>query len=102
MQNVFTGAVAKQYDEGCAEISTPEALAPMLDVLEGLAGGGAALEFAIGTGRVGLLLAQRGVPLTGIELSEDMVAELRRKPGGDTLPVVIGDMGTTKVPGTYS
>ena len=101
MQNVFTGAVAKRYDEDCAEISTPEALAPMLDVLEELAGGGAALEFAIGTGRVGLLLAQRGVPVSGIELSEDMVAELRRKPGGDTLPVVIGDMATTKVPGTY-
>jgi SAM-dependent methyltransferase len=102
MQNVFTGAVAERYDEDCAEISTPEALAPMLDVLEELAAGGAALEFAIGTGRVGLLLAQRGVPVSGIELSEDMVAELRRKPGGDLLPVVVGDMATTTVPGTYS
>ena len=102
MQNVFTGEVAQRYDEDCAEISTPEALAPMLGVLEELAGGGAALEFAIGTGRVGLLLAQRGVPVSGIELSEDMVAELRRKPGGDALPVVVGDMATTRVPGTYS
>jgi SAM-dependent methyltransferase len=102
MQNVFTGVVAERYDEDCAEISTPEALAPMLDVLEGLAGGGDALELAIGTGRVGLPLAARGVSVTGIELSEDMVAELRRKPGGDSLPVVVGDMATTTVPGTYS
>jgi len=74
----------------------------MLDVLEELAGGGAALEFAIGTGRVGLPLAARGVPVSGIELSEDMVAELRRKPRGRDLPVVIGDMATTTVDGTYS
>lgn len=102
MQNVFTGVVAARYDEDCAEISTPEALAPMLDVLEELAVGGPALEFAVGTGRVGLPLASRGVPVTGIELSEDMVAELRRKPGGEALPVVVGDMATTRVPGTFS
>ena len=102
MQNVFTGEVAARYDEDCADISTEDALAPMLDVLEELAGGGAALEFAIGTGRVGLSLAARGVPVTGIELSEDMLAELRRKPGGEALAVVIGDMATTTVAGTYS
>src|SRR5665647_410703 len=102
MQNVFTGDVAARYDEDCASIATPEALGPMLDVLEELAGGGAALEFAIGTGRVGLPLAARGVPVSGIELSEDMVAELRRKPRGRDLPVVIGDMATTTVDGTYS
>ena len=102
MQNVFTGIVAQRYDEDCAEISTPEALGPMLDVLQELAGGGAALELAIGTGRVGLPLAARGVPVTGIELSEDMVAELRRKPAGDALPVVVGDMATARVPGSYS
>lgn len=102
MQNVFTGEVAANYDADCADISTPEALKPMLDVLEGLAAGGRALELAIGTGRVGLLLAARGVPVTGIELSEDMVAELRAKPGADAVPVVIGDMATTRVPGTYN
>ena len=101
MQNVFTGVVAERYDEDCAEISTPEALAPMLDVLQELAGGGPALELAIGTGRVGLPLAARGVPVSGIELSEDMVAELRRKPGGDAMDVVVGDMATVRVPGTY-
>ncbi len=102
MQNVFTGEVAANYDADCAEISTPEVLKPMLDVLEGLAAGGRALELAIGTGRVGLLLAARGVPVTGIELSEDMVAELRAKPGADAVPVIIGDMATTRVPGTYN
>jgi len=99
---VFTGVVAERYDEDCAEISTAEALAPMLGVLEELAAGGSALEFAIGTGRVGLPLAARGVPVSGIELSEDMVAELRRKPGGDAIAVTIGDMATTRVPGTHS
>jgi SAM-dependent methyltransferase len=102
MQNVFTGEVAATYDADCAEISTPEALAPILDVLEELAAGGRALEFAIGTGRVGLPLAARGVPVTGIELSADMVAELRAKPGADAVPVTIGDMATTRVPGSYS
>jgi SAM-dependent methyltransferase len=102
MQNVFIGEVAESYDEDCAAISTPEALAPMLDVLEELASGGPALEFAIGTGRVGLPLAARGVKVTGIELSEDMVAQLRRKSGGDSLPVVVGDMATTRVGGGFS
>jgi len=102
MQNVFMGVVAARYDEDCASISTEEALSPMLDVLEELAAGGAALEFAIGTGRVGLPLAARGVPVSGIDLSEDMVDELRRKPGGDALPVIIGDMATTRIPGSYT
>jgi SAM-dependent methyltransferase len=102
MQNVFTGEVAAKYDADSAEISTLEALAPMLDVLEELADGGAALEFAIGTGRVGLPLAARGVRVTGIELSEDMVAELRSKPGADAVPVTVGDMATTRVSGSYA
>lgn len=102
MQNVFVGEVAARYDQDCAAISTAEALAPMLDALARLAAGGPALEFAIGTGRVGLPLAARGVPVSGIELSEDMVAQLRRKPGGNDLPVTIGDMATTRVPGAFS
>lgn len=101
MQNVFVGEVAARYDQDCAEISTPEALAPMLDALVRLADGGPALEFAIGTGRVGLPLAARGVPVSGIELSEDMVAELRRKPGGEAVRVTIGDMATARVAGEF-
>lgn len=102
MQNVFIGEVAATYDADCADVSTEEALAPMLATLVQLAAGGEALELAIGTGRVALPLAARGVPVTGIELSADMVAELRRKPGGDAIPVTLGDMATTRVPRTYS
>lgn len=90
---------AARYDEDAAEHFAPDALNPTLDLLERLAEGGPALEFAIGTGRVGIPLAARGIPVTGIELSEPMVAQLRRKIGEDELPVVVGDMATTVVPG---
>ncbi|MGC3993917.1 MAG: class I SAM-dependent methyltransferase [Propionicimonas sp.] len=101
MQNIFTGEVAERYDADCADVSTPEALAPMLDVLVDLADGDPALEFAIGTGRVALPLAARGVPVSGIELSEDMIARLRAKPGGEDVPVVVGDMASARVPGRF-
>ena len=67
-----------------------------------LAGAGPALEFAVGTGRVAVPLRARGVPVTGIELSEPMVAQLRRKVDESALPVVVGDMATTTVPGEFS
>lgn len=67
-----------------------------------LAGDGRALEFAIGTGRVAVPLRERGVPVVGIELSEHMVAVLRHKLDEDTLPVAIGDMATTVVPGEFT
>ncbi|RYH02911.1 MAG: class I SAM-dependent methyltransferase [Alphaproteobacteria bacterium] len=67
-----------------------------------LANGGAALEFAIGTGRVAIPLHTRGVPVTGIELSEPMVAELRAKPESAGIPVVVGDMTSTAVPGPFA
>ncbi|TML53900.1 MAG: class I SAM-dependent methyltransferase [Actinobacteria bacterium] len=70
-----------------------------VDFLEPLAGGGA-LELAIGTGRVAVPLAERGVRVAGIDLSPDMVAELRKKT--DEIPVAIGDMSTTRVEGTFS
>jgi SAM-dependent methyltransferase len=70
--------------------------------LERLAERGPALEFAIGTGRVGIPLAGRGIPVTGIELSRAMVAQLRRKIAADELPVVVGDMATATAPGAGS
>lgn len=82
----------------------PRALDATVDVLADLANGSPALEFAIGTGRVALPLAARGIPVTGIDSSEAMVQRLRAKPGGDgaSIPVTIGDMTTTRVPGAGS
>jgi SAM-dependent methyltransferase len=72
------------------------------EVLAGLAGGGRALEFGIGTGRIALPLARRGVEVHGIDLSRAMVARLRAKPGGEAIPVAIGDIATTTMDGTFS
>jgi SAM-dependent methyltransferase len=98
---VWDEGTAARYDASSAEMFVPEVLDPTLDFLAGLAGSGAALEFAIGTGRVGVPLAARGVPVTGIELSEPMTAQLRQKVDEATLPVVVGDMATTRVPGEF-
>jgi SAM-dependent methyltransferase len=101
LEDHFAGEVAARYDETLGAIASPDVLGPTVDLLAGLAGDGAALELAIGTGRVALPLAARGVPVSGIELSPDMVAQLRAKPGGDAIPVTIGDMATTRVEGVF-
>ena len=77
-------------------------LRPMVDLLTELAGDGPALEFAVGTGRVALPLSKRGIPVSAIELSPHMADRLRAKPGADAVPVTIGDMTTTRVPGTFA
>ena len=92
----FGPDVARQYDD---EPRGDEA--ETVDLLAELAGSGRALELAIGTGRIALPLAERGVPVDGIELSPDMVARLREKPGGDDLTVVMGDMSRVEAPGRY-
>ena len=93
---------ARRYDESSADMFAPEVLGPTVDLLADLAGDGRALELAIGTGRVAVPLAARGVPVAGIELSEPMVDQLRRKVDEDTLPVVVGDMATAQVPGEFA
>ena len=100
--DVWDEETAANYEEGSSEKFASETLDPTVDFLVRLAGSGPALEFAIGTGRVGIPLVQRGVPVTGIELSEPMVAQLRRKIDEGALPVVVGDMATTVVPGQFS
>jgi SAM-dependent methyltransferase len=80
----------------------PDVLGPTVDRLAELAEGGRALELAIGTGRVGVPLSERGVPVTGIELSEPMVGVLRTKVGEETIPVVLGDMATVRAPGEFT
>lgn len=96
---VWGEETAARYDADAASQFAPAVLEPTVDYLERLADGGAALEFAVGTGRVGIPLAARGVPVTGIELSEPMVSRLRCKVHEDQLPVVVGDMATTTVAG---
>jgi SAM-dependent methyltransferase len=80
----------------------PARLDPVVDTLVDLARGGAALEFAIGTGRVALPLRARGVPVQGIELSPHMAEQLRGKPGADAIRITIGDMTTTRVAGQFT
>jgi SAM-dependent methyltransferase len=80
----------------------PAVVDPVVDLLVALAGDGRALELGIGTGRIALPLAHRGVPVHGIELSQAMVAKLRAKPGGEAIGVTIGDFATTAVDGTFS
>ncbi|WP_086055263.1 class I SAM-dependent methyltransferase [Protofrankia coriariae] len=93
---------ARRYDTPGIGMFAPEVLGPAVDRLAALAGDGRALEFAIGTGRVAVPLAERGVPVTGIELSRPMVDRLRAKAGEAAIPVVLGDMATTVVPGEYT
>jgi SAM-dependent methyltransferase len=101
-ENHFGERVAARYDESSPEMFEPEVVEPTVDFLADLAGDGAALELGIGTGRIALPLAQRGVRVHGIDLSEAMVARLRAKPGGADIGVVIGDFATAKVEGTFS
>ena len=98
----FGEDVASQYDESDEPEFDPEVIAATVDFLAGLAGGGRALELAIGTGRIALPLAARGVPVAGIDLSRPMVARLRAKPGADAIEVAIGDYSTTIVDGEFS
>ena len=101
-KDYFGEDVAARYDEGSAEMFEPAVLGPTVDFLAELAGEGAALELGIGTGRVALPLAERGVRVHGIDLSEAMVARLREKPGSETIGVTIGDFATTRVDGRFS
>jgi SAM-dependent methyltransferase len=98
----FDERVAARYDESAAEMFDPAVVDPVVDLLVELAGDGRALELGIGTGRIALPLAQRGVLVHGIELSNAMVARLREKPGGETIAVTIGDFATTTVGATFS
>jgi SAM-dependent methyltransferase len=97
--------IAARYDDESAEMFSEDVVTPAVDFLAGLAGlagRGRALEFAVGTGRLAVPLSRRGVPVTGIDLSEPMVARLRTKVGADDLPVVVGDMATAVVQGSFS
>jgi SAM-dependent methyltransferase len=97
----FGERVAARYDESSAEMFDPAVVDLAVGVLAELAGGGRALELGIGTGRIALPLAERGVAVHGIDLSRAMVARLRAKPGGERIGVTIGDFAATRVDGTF-
>jgi SAM-dependent methyltransferase len=93
--------IAEVYDKTYAAESGPSVLGPIVGLLAELARSEPALEFAAGTGRVALALSARGIAVHGIELSPHMAGQLRAKPGAGAVPVTIGDMTTTRVPGTF-
>jgi SAM-dependent methyltransferase len=98
----FAGPVAARYDATIGEWGDPAVVGAAVDFLAELAGGGGALELGIGTGRIALPLAARGVRVHGIDLSPDMVAQLRAKPGGQEIRVTIGDFATAQADGPFS
>jgi SAM-dependent methyltransferase len=101
-KNYFGERVAERYDETSADMFDPARVDPVVEFLAGLASGGPALELGIGTGRIALPLAKRGIRVHGIDLSEAMVAQLRRKPGADRIGVTIGDFATATVEERFS
>lgn len=99
---IWDDEAARHYDTPGTGMFAPEVLGPAVDRLAELAGDGRALEFAIGTGRVAVPLAERGVPVAGIELSVPMIAQLRTKVDEQAISVVAGDMATARAPGEYA
>lgn len=93
----FDEEAAAHYDETDARADTPDTVA----FLAGLAGDGPALELAVGTGRVALPLAARGIPVDGVDFSPAMIAQMRAKPGGDRITITLGNFADVPVEGTY-
>jgi SAM-dependent methyltransferase len=98
----FDERVAARYDEDEARMFEPAEIVPVVDLLVELAGDGRALELGIGTGRIALPLAERGIPVHGIELSRAMIERLRAKPRGEAVEVTVGDFSTATVDGRFS
>jgi SAM-dependent methyltransferase len=99
---IWDREAAEAYDTPGEGMFAPDVLESTVARLAELARDGRALEFAIGTGRVAIPLAERGVPVTGIELSGPMIEQLRTKADEATIPVIAGDMATTRAPGEYT
>jgi SAM-dependent methyltransferase len=100
--NYFGEQVAETYDESAGDMFDPAVVDPTVTFLADLSGSGPALELGIGTGRIALPLAKRGIPVQGIDLSPEMVARLHAKSGGEDIRVTIGDFAKTKVDGRFS
>lgn len=100
-EDYFGERIAETYEAKWPGLFDPAVVEPVVSFLAGLAGSGAALELGIGTGRIALPLSQRGIRVQGIDLSPAMVAQLRAKPGAESIGVAIGDFATTRVDGTF-
>jgi len=100
-EEIWDAEAAESYDTPGTGMFSPEILNPTVERLAELAGDGPALEFAIGTGRVAMPLSERGVSVTGIELSRPMIDQLRTKVGESAIPVIQGDMATATAPGAF-
>lgn len=100
--NFFDEPVAARYDNASDEMFAPDVVRATVEFLAGLAVSGDALELGIGTGRIALPLSQRGIRVHGVDLSPEMVARLRQKPGADAIEVTMGDFSTAKVGKRFS
>jgi SAM-dependent methyltransferase len=100
--NYFDGPVARRYDRDATAMFDPSLVTPAIDFLAARAGAGPVLELGIGTGRLALPLQERGVEVHGIDLSPEMLDELRRKPGADRLHLTVGDFATTELTTTFT
>jgi SAM-dependent methyltransferase len=101
-EGYFGERVAAAYDERSADMFDPAVVGPAVDLLAELAGDGRALEFAIGTGRIAVPLAERGVEVAGIDNSQAMLDRLREKPGAERIEAIAGDMAATRLDGEFS
>jgi len=101
-ENYFDERIARSYETRWPEIFEPAVVEPAVSFLADLAGSGDVLEFGVGTGRLALPLSERGLHIHGIDLSPEMIGELRSKPGADHLGLTIGDFATTNVGAAFS
>jgi Methyltransferase domain len=97
-ESTYGDAIADVYDDWYLQRFDVD---QTVEFLADLAGGGPALELAIGTGRIALPLADRGVNVAGVDASERMVAKLRDKPGGGAIPVTMGTFADVPVDGMF-
>jgi SAM-dependent methyltransferase len=98
-ENYFGERIAANYATLWPHLFDPAMVNPAVDFLADLARGGAVLELGIGTGRLALPLSRRGLAVHGIELSPDMLEQLRREPGGEAVDVTLGDFASAQVEG---
>jgi SAM-dependent methyltransferase len=99
--STYGDRIADVYDTWHEGVGYPFQSEECIELLAELAGPGPVLELAIGTGRLALPLAERGLEVHGVDASEAMVAKLREKPGGDAIPVTMGDFADVPVDGEY-